>query len=220
MLANCYPFENFRDISKIPNASDDYIKIKEGRIFRSANLPNFRSEIILDFIKKNHIEYLIDLRGLNEIEEYGKFKAMYDNYLKENYVINIPLDPQVKKYFPSDPYLNFYYAVIKDYCENIGKLFKDYIVNAFNKKVIIHCQYGKDRTGIIIALLLDLLGVNRNLVIKDYLASEMDTKREYISLVFKIIEEKYKGIENYLIYQCGVSLDIIERIKIRLLNIV
>lgn len=37
---------------------------------------------------------------------------------------------------------------------------------------MVHCAAGKDRTGIVVALLLDLCGVPKEDIIKDYSASE------------------------------------------------
>jgi hypothetical protein len=36
---------------------------------------------------------------------------------------------------------------------------------------LVHCTAGKDRTGVVVAVLLDLLGVDRKLVVADYLAT-------------------------------------------------
>ena len=38
--------------------------------------------------------------------------------------------------------------------------------------VLVHCAAGKDRTGIAVALILRLLGVDRDLVLADYILSE------------------------------------------------
>lgn len=38
-----------------------------------------------------------------------------------------------------------------------------------NKKVLFHCSAGKDRTGVLAALLLSVLGVSRTDVLKDYI---------------------------------------------------
>jgi protein-tyrosine phosphatase len=39
--------------------------------------------------------------------------------------------------------------------------------------VLVHCSAGKDRTGILIALLLEVLGVDRALTVKDYSLTEI-----------------------------------------------
>ncbi len=48
--------------------------------------------------------------------------------------------------------------------------------HAENLPIIIHCIHGKDRTGLIIALLLLLLGVDEPTVVLDYAKSELELK--------------------------------------------
>ena len=57
----------------------------------------------------------------------------------------------------------------------------------------------KDRTGVIIAILLDLLELSRELIMEDYLLSYSNTKRYYIDLVLKVIDKEYGGTENFLV---------------------
>ena len=45
--------------------------------------------------------------------------------------------------------------------------------------VLVHCTAGKDRTGIVIALILDAVGVEREAVIADYAASERHLAGEW-----------------------------------------
>ena len=48
--------------------------------------------------------------------------------------------------------------------------------HAENLPCIIHCIHGKDRTGLIVALLLLLLGVDEPTVVLDYAKSELELK--------------------------------------------
>jgi protein-tyrosine phosphatase len=48
--------------------------------------------------------------------------------------------------------------------------------HAENLPIIMHCIHGKDRTGLIIALLLLLLGVDEPTVVLDYAKSELELK--------------------------------------------
>lgn len=94
-----------------------------------------------------------------------------------------------------------------------------------------HCTAGKDRTGYGVALTLLLLGVSREDVIKDYLETNNSlknkpssltnghedpefiemmklfegVKEEYISGALDLIEDKYKGAENYVIKELGFT---------------
>ena len=41
---------------------------------------------------------------------------------------------------------------------------------------LVHCTAGKDRTGILVALILDLLGVDDALIVEDYLLSNSELR--------------------------------------------
>ena len=45
-----------------------------------------------------------------------------------------------------------------------------------NLPCVVHCIHGKDRTGLIIALLLLLLGVDEPTVVLDYAKSELELR--------------------------------------------
>ncbi|MDR0656891.1 MAG: tyrosine-protein phosphatase [Treponema sp.] len=110
------------------------------------------------------------------------------------------------------------------------KLFFQTLKNEANFPLIFHCSAGKDRTGFAAALLLSLLGVDREIVINDYLISAenvkekyapyvelikqrtggkgdieplVTVKREYIEAAFARIDDEWGGIENYLTNKMG-----------------
>ena len=53
-----------------------------------------------------------------------------------------------------------------------------------NLPMLIHCAHGKDRTGLIIAILLGLLEVSEQDIATDYAESEVSTLLKTISIVF------------------------------------
>jgi protein tyrosine/serine phosphatase len=110
------------------------------------------------------------------------------------------------------------------------KLFFQILKNEANFPLIFHCSAGKDRTGFAAALLLSLLGVDREIIINDYLISAenvkekyapyvelikqqtggkgdieplVTVKREYIEAAFARIDDEWGGIENYLTNKMG-----------------
>jgi protein-tyrosine phosphatase len=46
--------------------------------------------------------------------------------------------------------------------------------------VFVHCVSGKDRTGVVVASLLTVLGVPRHVVVDEYLWSDGDVRRDWI----------------------------------------
>lgn len=71
------------------------------------------------------------------------------------------------------------------------------LANPVNLPVIIHCTAGKDRTGIIIALLLALLGVPDETILADYSLSNyyFAAFRDYIASKFKQPQAFLMGIQ-------------------------
>ena len=218
-MPNTYPpFGNFRDISYIPNKYAKDVKIKEGVIYRSASLSKHDIQTIEKFLKENNINFILDLRGLKELEEYRVYNNVYKGEFKERYVISIPFEPSVDTYIPSNLSLNFYYAVLREFREEINLIFQNYFSNAINERLIIHCEAGKDRTGIVIALLLDLIGIEREHIIEDYLLSRSDTKRSYIEFMLETIDKEYGSTEKYLTEFCKIPKETILTIRNSLID--
>ncbi|AWB86822.1 tyrosine-protein phosphatase [Mycetocola zhujimingii] len=55
--------------------------------------------------------------------------------------------------------------------------------------VLIHCTAGKDRTGVVVALALLAVGVDRRLVVEDYARSEENLSGEWLENMISIIVE-------------------------------
>ena len=55
--------------------------------------------------------------------------------------------------------------------------------------VLIHCTSGKDRTGIVVAALLLVLGVPEELIIEEYLLSDGEVRARWIEQAIKGIGE-------------------------------
>src|SRR5690606_20860677 len=57
---------------------------------------------------------------------------------------------------------------VTDHAESYRK-FIDFLLSRQPTPMVMHCASGKDRTGVAAALLLSALGVDRSIVIEDYL---------------------------------------------------
>jgi len=116
------------------------------------------------------------------------------------------------------------------------------IADASGAPVLYHCSAGKDRTGWLTAIVLDLLGVDRDTVMADYLATNdysrathqaiMDAMRargravdpqrmlpvfeareEYLRAAFTAADERYGGVAGYVRDGLGVSDDVVDAIR-------
>ncbi|KAJ1915520.1 hypothetical protein IWQ60_008411 [Tieghemiomyces parasiticus] len=61
----------------------------------------------------------------------------------------------------------FYNALLTYSAREIARTLKVFC-NPHNYPILVHCSHGKDRTGIVIALILSLLGVDDRIIVDDY----------------------------------------------------
>jgi protein-tyrosine phosphatase len=112
---------------------------------------------------------------------------------------------------------------------------------------LMHCSAGKDRAGLSIAITLLALGVEREAITEDYLKSGaahrryrlhrggessdpypaeitellsplFDARPEYLGAAFETIEDRWGGVEPYLAQGLGVTPELRERLRERLLD--
>jgi protein-tyrosine phosphatase len=113
---------------------------------------------------------------------------------------------------------------------------------------LIHCTYGRDRTGVSVAIVLRSLGVPEETVLEDYLLSNtfweseasrlscfascaslfrtprsevralMEVRLEYLEAAFAAIDEKYGSFEGYLHEGLGVDDLTLQRLRSVLLE--
>ena len=165
---------NFRDIGGI--RANGCGKIREGLLFRSATVDNISGKDI-KLLKEMNIRTIIDLRAPQEARRFRRKITGIDR-------ITLSLDFQNKTRERIKPYIyrkgseqiladisNQLYLEILDTAAPVFRRLVELIINEDAAPILVHCQAGKDRTGIIIALLLLALGADREQIRNDFLRS-------------------------------------------------
>ncbi|MDQ2984835.1 MAG: tyrosine-protein phosphatase [Actinomycetota bacterium] len=137
-----------------------------------------------------------------------------------------------------DVYLEF----LDRFGENFGRAIAE-VARAPDGAVVVHCAGGKDRTGLVVALLLRLVGVSLEDIAADYAASEANlhdeldqwiqsaddevtrakrrriaaTPAEAMTGVLEAIERRHGSVRGYL-RRAGVSDDDLDRARARLVE--
>jgi hypothetical protein len=95
--------------------------------------------------------------------------------------------------------------------------------------VVVHCHSGKDRTGVLVALLLDVVGVSRAEIVRDYALSEVRLGRprdpddiwrtlpETMHQTLDHLDQRYGGARPYLLH-CGVPPETLDGLRDRLVE--
>ncbi len=132
-----------------------------------------------------------------------------------------------------------YNITLDHYSDHIATIIRS-IIKCQPGGVIIHCHSGKDRTGIIAALLLGVVGVPNEQIVADYAETQIwlqplfdeqvkkakgeenlgfwqraTATSEMMQLMLEHIERKYGGVKPYL-KQAGLSIEEIKQLKERL----
>ncbi len=157
---------NFRDLGGYDTSSGKTVRV--GMLFRSDNLSGL-SDGDLETIEGLGIRTVIDLRTPREAEVRGTFPV---DRLKVDYVqsslIDISADHSLAKGDRAHEYIFFRYTqMLIEGARGIKAVF-DLLLSPHSLPAVFHCAVGKDRTGLIAALILDSLGVGRDSIVQDY----------------------------------------------------
>lgn len=133
-------------------------------------------------LAKIPVKTVIDLRG------NGEAKVSPSAYAKEagiryHHFSLLEINPAYVSRVESQPLWESYLYTLTEHQENMAGVFHA-IASAEEGAVLFHCALGKDRTGIVAALLLALAGVDRMDIIADYQVSNT-----YLQPMFRTMVE-------------------------------
>lgn len=195
---------NFRDVGAYDAGSTQVVRT--GLVYRCASLQS-ATQSDADKIEALGIGLIIDIRSPEEVNAYPD-SAFLDSFSTHTY---IPMYFAGNWNDPADVYSKTL-AARHDEWRQIFEI----IADPNNLPLVYHCQAGKDRTGMMTAQLLTLLGVERNWVVHDFLLSQQAlgagaVQAQWIGAVLDDIETS-GGIEVYL---DAIGVDESERNAIR-----
>ena len=180
---------NFRDIG--------YSPLAKGKLFRGTELSQLSEEDRNDLFLANNIKIIIDLRTPDECAEKK------DAEIPGVKNINIPLleledmSETVQGQFPN--ILPAYrHAVSLNKKPQWSKIFEVLLENEAGA-TYFHCTQGKDRTGIVAAIILSALGVDEETICQDYLKTNENLSmpaeyRQYAEAMPEEIRKLFCGL--------------------------
>ncbi len=159
---------NFRDIGGYQTIDERTVRWE--RVYRSDALYRL-TEQDLTTLQPLKVATLIDLRTPKEVEAGGPSPLIATQAVRHRHhpFFQDPVDPDKLNDLPDLPVL--YAELIETGADTIRGIFTD-LTDEANFPAVVHCAVGKDRTGIVIALLLRTLGVGDATVAADYALTE------------------------------------------------
>ena len=197
------PFDtvfNFRDLGGYETA--DGRRIRMGRLYRADGIHRLEGDDI-GRVRDLGIRCVIDLRTAGELER-GRFPV--DDHPVDHHHLPViseiwPEDALVER---AEDYLAARYIDMLTSGTDafVGAL--EVMASSDNFPLVFHCAAGKDRTGIVAALLLSVLGVDDELIAADYAVTA-----EHIDE----LDARYGGIERFLREQCSVDASTLSQLR-------
>jgi hypothetical protein len=162
---------NFRDLGGL-RAGPGH-RVREGVLFRSDTLQALTDDDVTRLVDRIGVELLVDLRlGPETVSEgRGPLAAAGICYL------NAPLPTApVTDLPPAEQTLHFYRANLASSGPVLPMAVR-LVAAAAGRPTVLHCAAGKDRTGLVTALVLSLVGVDDADIVADYLTTEHNLPR-------------------------------------------
>ncbi|GIQ70805.1 protein-tyrosine-phosphatase [Xylanibacillus composti] len=226
---------NVRDIGGYQTAGGRLVQ--KGRFLRADGLHRL-TEQDQEKIVSYGVSTVIDLRHAHELEAKKNVFADSDRVR----YCHISLVNPANSTLPTIRCLGDLYVQMLDDCGDLLREVFEQLAVAEGQVVLFHCAAGKDRTGVVAALLLGLAGVDREAIIADYAESavnltpimdefraerpDMLPEEMYerflgsapanMEQMLDYLDAKYHGAEAYLL-SIGLGADHIDRLKQKLL---
>ena len=165
---------NVRDLGHYPTKEGK--RTVSGLLFRAAGLHELSESSIAILLHRGIITD-VDLRRTDEVDQRPDLLGKSDkiNYIRHNIVGDLPTFPDDKLEGTLETNLDiiveWYHKTYAGWLENNQTAIKDALTTLFNPDnlpALYHCEAGKDRTGIISALILSVCGVDDESVAEDY----------------------------------------------------
>jgi len=245
---------NFRDLGGIRTKNNAIIKDKH--LLRSGELYQLSSSDREILQSEYNLRLIVDLRSRQEIQNSPDDAIAQADHLHLDVMKNLPEDApgmegllEYNNLAVVDEKMKAVYKVLvlDSGAQEEYRRFVKETARLNDGSCLFHCFAGKDRTGLAAAILLEILGVNRDDIFADYLRTNqlrraanqiiceeahqqgasklqlealeqlLQVKDIYLAEAYNAIEEIYGSFERYLTDGLLVTPDTVEALRVRCL---
>ena len=188
---------NFRDLGGWQTKHSHYIRY--GFVFRCADLSNITDHGRLQ-LQKLGIRKIFDLRSMPEIKKNGVGQIPGVEWIHVPVFREEDYSPEKMAlrwgYYTSglDGFVQAYTGILENGAHPFGAILRH--LRDSSDPIAIHCTAGKDRTGVICAIVLKLLGCEDDVVAREYELTTIGLRRDHSKILAAVAHEG-KGREAY-----------------------
>jgi protein-tyrosine phosphatase len=153
---------NFRDLGGYPVGRDRFVRT--GLLFRSDGLDTLTPDDAQHLMDIVELSTVVDLRSKEELTRSGPSLLELGGVA----VHHLPIVDRTQQFFgDGDPRISAaYLTIIADAADRFVTAVQ--LLADLEGPAVFHCAAGKDRTGLLAAFVLELLGVDDDLIADDY----------------------------------------------------
>ncbi len=153
---------NFRDLGGYPVGPDRFVRT--GLLFRSDGLDTLTPGDAHQLLHGVGLSTVVDLRSEEELARTGSSLLERGGVT----VYHLPIVDRTQQFFGNgDPRISAaYLTIIADAQERFAAAVQ--LLADLDGPAVFHCAAGKDRTGLLAAFVLDILGVDDDIIADDY----------------------------------------------------
>ena len=159
---------NFRDQGGYPTENGRFVKWR--RLFRSDSLHDLTESDVQTITGTLGLTTIVDLRSINSVLEDGRGLLALSGIAYHNYPFleRRGIEPPTSGSDPAERLTAIYQWILLNAGTLMAQAFNA-LAQDVNQPALFHCNAGKDRTGVLGATLLSVLGVSREDVVADFL---------------------------------------------------
>lgn len=203
--------DNARDLGGLKTTEGAVIR--EKKLIRSNRLSKLTQNDIHFLSDEYHLHKILDLRTPMEVEQEADLKVPEASYMNIPFfmesMVGVSREQETKKqmlHMEEFPNMEDIYVMMvqNEFCnQQISKAVKE-VMNTENGSVLWHCTEGKDRCGLLSAIILFLLDVSEDDVMEDYLKTNKAAIRRVEKIRKKLHlagfhQEKIEKLEGYFV---------------------
>ena len=181
---------NVRDVGGLP--TEDGKEVRAGRLIRSDNLQGLTPADVERLVVEHGVRNVADLRTLTEVNSEGSGPLAGDARVRIEHLSLFPASADVSDVQATDsddgpvvlPWQKrsaetdvaarrsasqIYQSYLDDRPDSVVAALR--LIAHSDGATLVHCAAGKDRTGVVVALALDAVGVERSAIVDDFVRS-------------------------------------------------